>query len=112
MAQLRLNLACSEYDRTRPLQRDIHWLRSRTERVALDLPSDVRVEQMPPGQTLDTMLDAGELDAVAAFATPRSARDGSGRVRRLFPNVREVEADYYRRTKIFPVMHMIVLRRD
>ncbi len=92
--------------------RDVHWLRSRTERVPLDLPADIRVEQMPAGETLDSMLEAGEVDAVAAFTTPRLARDGSGRVRRLFPNVREVEADYYRRTRIFPIMHLIVLRRD
>jgi 4,5-dihydroxyphthalate decarboxylase len=94
------------------LPRDVRWYRNRTERVPLQLPSDVRIEQLPPGQTLDALLDAGELDAVATFTTPRSARDGSGRVHRLFPNVRAVEADYYRRTKIFPVMHMIVLRRD
>jgi 4,5-dihydroxyphthalate decarboxylase len=94
------------------LPRDVRWYRNRTERVPLQLPSDVRIEQLPLGQPLDTLLDAGELDAVATFTTPRSARDGSGRVHRLFPNVRAVEADYYRRTKIFPVMHMIVLRRD
>jgi 4,5-dihydroxyphthalate decarboxylase len=94
------------------LPKDIHWFRSRTERVALSLPSDVRIEQMPPDQTLDGMLERGELDAIAAFSTPRAARSESARVRRLFPNAREVEADYYRRTRIFPIMHMIVLRRD
>jgi 4,5-dihydroxyphthalate decarboxylase len=95
------------------LPRDVQWLRNRTERVALDLlPPDVRVEQLPPGAALDALLEQGELDAIASFETPRAATDGSGRVRRLFANVRDVEADYYRRTRIFPIMHMIVVRRD
>jgi 4,5-dihydroxyphthalate decarboxylase len=91
---------------------DIHWFRSRTERVALNLPSGVRIEQMLPHQTLDELLEQGELDGVASFSTPRAAKNESARVRRLFSNAREVEADYYRRTRIFPIMHVIVLRRD
>jgi 4,5-dihydroxyphthalate decarboxylase len=91
---------------------DIHWFRSRVERVVLDLPGNVQVEQLPSGAALDDLLARGELDAVADFAAPRGAADGSAQVRRLFPRVRDVEADYYRRTSIFPIMHLIVLRRD
>jgi 4,5-dihydroxyphthalate decarboxylase len=94
------------------LPRDVHWLRERTERVALDLPPDVRVEQLPPDASLEALLERGELDAIASFTTPRAAGHRSAPVRRLFPNARDIEADYYRRTKIFPIMHLIVLRRD
>ena len=94
------------------LPRDIHWFRSRTERVALDLPSDVRIEQLPPDLALEGLLERGELDSIASFTTPRAAGNGSGPVRRLFLNAREVEVDYYQRTRIFPIMHLIVLRRD
>src|SRR5262249_37293418 len=62
--------------------------------------------------SFDDLLERGELDAIAAFVPPAAATDGSGRVRRLFPDSRAVEADYYRRTRIFPIMHMIVVRRE
>ena len=90
---------------------DIHWFRRRSEHVAIDLPPDIRIDNIAKDQTLDDLLESGELDAVAVTSPPRAFLKGSPLVQRLFPDCRTVEAEYYRRTKIFPIMHMVVLRR-
>ncbi|MBI4493738.1 MAG: ABC transporter substrate-binding protein [Chloroflexi bacterium] len=94
------------------LPEDIRWVRGRVERVPLNLPPNVRIEELPPGQTLDRALEEGVLDALISTRLPQGFKDGSPRIRRLFPNVREVEQDYYRRTQIFPIMHVIAIRRE
>ena len=75
----------------------------RIEKVELKLPSGVRITPAPK-KTLAGMLASGELDAVI------SARDPGGQ--RLFPNYQELEEAYFRKTRIYPIMHVIVLRRD
>jgi 4,5-dihydroxyphthalate decarboxylase len=84
----------------------------RREKVPLTLPPDVRIERIPEDRTLSAMLEAGELDALFAARMPSPFVSGSPRVRRLFPNYREVEAEYFRRTGIFPIMHTVVIRLD
>jgi 4,5-dihydroxyphthalate decarboxylase len=84
----------------------------RPEKLKVDLPPDVRVEPIGPGQTLDAMLAGGEIDALYTPRVPNSFLRPGGGVRRLFEPVRPVEEDYYRRTGIFPIMHVVVLRRD
>ncbi|MBX5489545.1 MAG: ABC transporter substrate-binding protein [Chloroflexi bacterium] len=90
---------------------EIHWVRGSTEKIDFTLPPGVRVDDAPPGSDLSAMLEAGEIDALAAPEKPASFLAGSPRVRRLFPNFAEVEADYYRRTGHFPIMHLVVLQR-
>jgi 4,5-dihydroxyphthalate decarboxylase len=75
----------------------------RVEKVQLQLPPGVRIQAMPE-HTLAGMMAAGELDAAI------SARDPGGK--RLFADHRELEAAYYRKTRIFPIMHVVVLRRE
>jgi 4,5-dihydroxyphthalate decarboxylase len=75
----------------------------RVEKVALKLPPGVRITPAPD-KTLAAMLASGELDAVI------SARDPGGP--RLFPNYLDVEEAYFRKTRIFPIMHVVVLRRE
>jgi 4,5-dihydroxyphthalate decarboxylase len=90
---------------------DIYWYRNRSEHVSIEIPQGIRIENIGKDQTLDSLLEQGQIDAVAVTSAPRGFRQGSPRIRRLFPNSREIEAEYYRETKIFPIMHMIVIRR-
>jgi 4,5-dihydroxyphthalate decarboxylase len=97
---------------------DMHWfmggLNSSTEQplIALDLPKNVRLDFLARAETLENMFAAGALDALLSIYIPSSFLQGSPRVARLFPNFKQVEQDYYRRTRIFPIMHTVVLRGD
>jgi 4,5-dihydroxyphthalate decarboxylase len=91
--------------------KDIYWYRNRSEHVSIKTPPGIRIENIGKDQTLDGLLEEGQLDAVAVTSAPRGFRQGSPLVSRLFPNSRDVEAEYYRQTKIFPIMHMVIIRR-
>ncbi|TYB70290.1 ABC transporter substrate-binding protein [Nonomuraea sp. PA05] len=83
----------------------------REEKLPLDLPEHLRVRPVPPGATLSEMLAAGELDALYSAAQP-SCFGREPAVRHLFPDFKRVEQDYFRRTRIFPIMHVVVVRRE
>jgi 4,5-dihydroxyphthalate decarboxylase len=92
--------------------KDIAWVRVRAERLDLSVPSDVTIEDAPSGTTLDQLIAGGNVDAVASFTRPEHEGRPNGDVRRLFDDVIAVEGDYYRRTGVFPIMHLVVIRRD
>jgi 4,5-dihydroxyphthalate decarboxylase len=73
---------------------------------------DIKVVELGAGQTLDAMLEAGEIDALYSAIAPPSFRKGSKSIRRLFTDYETVERDYFRKTGIFPIMHTLVIRRD
>jgi len=82
------------------------------ERQQLPTPPGVSLDFIPQDRTLHEMLACGDIDALLCPHQAPALLDGSGRVRRLFPNFVEVERDYYARTGFFPIMHLTVLRRD
>jgi 4,5-dihydroxyphthalate decarboxylase len=84
----------------------------RPEKIALSLPPEFRLQAIPSDKTLSRMIEAGEIDALYTARAPSTFGNGSGKVRRLFDNYMEVERDYFRKTKIFPPMHIVAIRRD
>jgi len=80
--------------------------------IPLNLPKDVSLEFLGPGRTLEAMLGDGELDALFSILIPQLFLDGSPKIARLFPDFKRVELDYFRRTRIFPVMHIVAIRKE
>jgi 4,5-dihydroxyphthalate decarboxylase len=83
----------------------------RKEKVKLDLPRGLELTVVSD-RSLSQMLLAGELDAVLSARPPAPFLAGDARIGRLFPDARAVEEAYYRKTGIFPIMHVVALRRS
>lgn len=82
----------------------------RKSKVPHSLPPGVRVTAIKPGENLSQMLEDGTLDAVFSASKPSSV-DRSAHCTYLFPDFKSVEADYYQRTRIFPIMHVVAIKR-
>jgi len=80
------------------------------ERYGDELQARVRLRRLTETQTLNGLLESGELEAVIGAQRPRSFGRAPS-VQRLFPDFRSVEREYYQKTGFFPLMHMIVVRR-
>lgn len=83
-----------------------------TERTPIKLPEEIEVRPIPNDKTLSGMLKEGELDAIIAARAPRCFLEGAPHIDRLFPDFGAAEEDYYRRTRLFPIMHLIGIRRS
>jgi 4,5-dihydroxyphthalate decarboxylase len=84
----------------------------RDEKLKLTVPPTIKLQPIPAGKTLSRMLADGELDALVTARAPSTFHREPDRVQRLFPDYVEKEKEYYRRTKIFPIMHTVVIRRE
>ncbi len=84
----------------------------RDEKQKIDIPSSIRLRPIGPQQTLAQMLADGEVDALVTARAPSTFRKRPDAVQRLFPDYVAAEKAYYAKTKIFPIMHTVVIRRD
>src|SRR3954447_24538762 len=84
----------------------------RTPKADVELPSSVDIRSIEPNETLDGMLASGKISALISARPPRSFATGCGHVRRLFADHHALERDYYSRTHIFPIMHVVAIRSD
>ena len=100
------------------LPSDITWCqggaegRHRKDRIKIDLPADVRIESLPEEKSLSDMLVDGEIDAMMHALVPPCIWENNPNVGRLFPDYREVEKQYYRKTGIFHIMHSVAIKKD
>lgn len=97
---------------------DVHWYTGgterpgREERLKITLPPGFRLTAIPHSTTLLELLHQGDLDAVITARVPSPFVRGEDWITRLFPDFKEVESEYFRRTGIFPIMHTVVFRED
>jgi 4,5-dihydroxyphthalate decarboxylase len=91
---------------------DVRWRQGATDHPLPPLPGQIELQHIPHGYNLSDMLAAGEIDAIIGARQPACFTQRHEKVARLFPNYREAERDYYRRTRIFPTMHVIGIRRS
>lgn len=76
------------------------------------VPDGVDVRRAPDRTTLASMLETGEIDALISVDVPHSVLEGRPGTARLFPDYDVVERDYYRRTGVFPPMHIVAIRKE
>jgi 4,5-dihydroxyphthalate decarboxylase len=96
--------------------KDVHWYQAganeagRIEKVELNIPSGVRLTRVND-RSLSEMIASGEIDCALIARPPNSFLQGHPDVLRLFPNYLEMEEAYYRRTKVWPIMHIIAIQK-
>jgi len=89
---------------------DVTWVIINKEPVGSKLPASIKVEQVEGKWSLEDLLLQGKVDAEAEPDLPGGWIRGERTVARLFPEFENEERDYYRRTKIFPIMHPIIIK--
>ena len=86
------------------------WVKQ--DRMEIDMPGHYNIQKIPEGVSPDHLLIEGELDAIICASLFPSLLRGHPNVRRLFENYKEVEATYYKKTGIFPIMHTVAIREE
>lgn len=97
---------------------ELIWVRGgyeqpgRVEKIALNLAPEIRIEDAPEGTTISGLLAAGELDAIIGPRAPSCFVQGHPHVGYLFPDPQQAATAWFQRTRIFPIMHLLGVRRS
>ncbi|NNC63809.1 MAG: ABC transporter substrate-binding protein [Gammaproteobacteria bacterium] len=97
---------------------DITWARGgidekgRVEKINLNLPADVTIEDIDADTTLNELLEAGEIDGMVTPRAPSCFKRGDANVGRLFADSETAAREYYARTGIYPIMHLLGVRKE
>ncbi len=100
-----------DFSKVQWVEGDINSARRHGNPTKLPTAQPVSITANASGKSLSKLLEEGEIQAIIGTGAP----DALGRnpnIERLYPNYRDAEKDYYQRTKIFPIMHLIAVRRD
>ncbi len=96
----------------------IHWVQGAMDvagahgiPTVMPLRKPISLEINDTGKSLSQLIDEGAIDAIIGTGVPASIRTNPN-VQRLFPNYHEIEREYYKRTGIFPIMHLVAIRSD
>ncbi|MDA8549231.1 ABC transporter substrate-binding protein [Litoricolaceae bacterium] len=98
-------------------QTDIHWIRGglfdpkRPEKIKVQLPSNLDYREAPEGSTLNELMASGKIDGLIG---PRPPKDfyTNPNYGRLFPDTYGAVAEYYQNTQIFPIMHVLGIKKE
>ena len=92
--------------------KEVQWFKEVEEKIPWQAPPGLSIKKVPAGKNIVDMLLTGELDAVIdpEVIAPIASKDP--RVRRLFPNYRDLEIAYFKRTGIFPIMHTTAIKQE
>lgn len=96
---------------------DVTWVRGgyehkgRVEKINLNLPPDVRLENIGPDDTISGLLASGDIDALIGPRAPSCFDRGHPHVGYLFPDPQAAAREWYTRTRMFPIMHLLGIRK-
>lgn len=96
---------------------DVHWVQAganapgRKEKVELNLPEGMQLTRIAD-KSLSELLAAGEIDCAIIARPPTCFLEGHPDVVRLFPDYLEMEEKYYKETKVWPIMHIVAMKKQ
>jgi 4,5-dihydroxyphthalate decarboxylase len=92
--------------------RKIEWIVAKEETVPFKPQEGVKIRLVPPGRKIGSLLEAGEIDALFMPHPPKEVLRGSEKIRRLFPNAKQEESNYFRKNGFFPIMHVVAFKDE
>tara|TARA_Y100001960_G_C14721655_1_gene852733 strand:- start:188 stop:1153 length:966 start_codon:yes stop_codon:yes gene_type:complete len=90
----------------------VDWFAAKEPRVPIQMPSGCKISLIPSDKNLSDLLETGEIDAALIHQVPQAFLRSPDKVFRLFPDYKNDEIDYYKRTGVHPIMHCVVLRKQ
>ena len=92
--------------------KSLHYFAELDEDIEFATPADLKITRLPNDRSVEKMLAEGELDAVIHSSIIKPIAAGDPRVGRLFPDYKAEEIAYFKKTGIFPIMHVLGVKQE